>query len=127
VAACLLLGLCGAKNPDDPVVALGSDTLLVEYTDEAGLAGSRQFESYTEAAAFKATLAPTAGATMAIKPAAAFTYKTLSQILTLYYFAYFLLVLPMLALTETPKRVPESIAKSVLGHKKAEASPVPAE
>ena len=45
-----------------------------------------------------------------------FTVVMLSQILTLYYYAYFLLVLPILGLTEKPLPVPESISAPVLSH-----------
>jgi len=46
----------------------------------------------------------------------------LSRITTLYYFAYFIIILPILGVVEKPKPLPESITKSVLGkHKKAEA------
>ena len=37
-----------------------------------------------------------------------------SRILTAYYFAHFLIVLPLLAV-ETPRRLPGSIAEAVLG------------
>jgi ubiquinol-cytochrome c reductase cytochrome b subunit len=40
----------------------------------------------------------------------------LSRIGTLYYFAYFLVITPMLGLTETPLQVPESISAPVLSH-----------
>lgn len=40
----------------------------------------------------------------------------LSRIATIYYFAYFWLVLPVLGLTETPLPVPESISEPVLSH-----------
>jgi ubiquinol-cytochrome c reductase cytochrome b subunit len=40
----------------------------------------------------------------------------LSRIGTLYYFAYFLLITPLLGLTETPLPVPESISAPVLSH-----------
>ena len=40
----------------------------------------------------------------------------LSRIATLYYFAYFLVVLPILGLTETPLPLPESISEPVLSH-----------
>src|SRR5262249_28644786 len=43
-----------------------------------------------------------------------FTVTKLAQILTAYYFLFFLVVLPALGLGETPRRVPESISKSVL-------------
>ena len=51
-----------------------------------------------------------------------FTVKNLSQILTIYYFAHFLIILPILGFVEKPKNVPESIADSVLKSKGASAS-----
>jgi quinol-cytochrome oxidoreductase complex cytochrome b subunit len=39
----------------------------------------------------------------------------LSRFATLYYFAYFLVVMPVLGLTEKPKPVPETISSPVLG------------
>jgi len=44
------------------------------------------------------------------------SFVWLSRIATLYYFAYFLLILPVLGLTETPLPVPESISEPVLSH-----------
>jgi ubiquinol-cytochrome c reductase cytochrome b subunit len=41
-------------------------------------------------------------------------YVTWSRIFTIYYFAHFLLVLPILGLIETPKPLPKSISASVL-------------
>ena len=38
-----------------------------------------------------------------------------ARILGFYYFAFFLIILPLLGLFETPKPVPASIADSVLG------------
>ncbi|GGH28692.1 hypothetical protein GCM10007036_38060 [Alsobacter metallidurans] len=42
-------------------------------------------------------------------------YVIASRILTFYYFAHFLIVLPLLGLFETPRRLPGSIAEAVLG------------
>jgi ubiquinol-cytochrome c reductase cytochrome b/c1 subunit len=42
-------------------------------------------------------------------------YTLAAQILTAYYFAHFLIILPLLGLFETPRRLPGSIAESVLG------------
>jgi len=42
------------------------------------------------------------------------TFYRLSQISTIYYFAYFLIILPVLGLVEKPKARPDSITKSVL-------------
>jgi ubiquinol-cytochrome c reductase cytochrome b subunit len=42
----------------------------------------------------------------------------LSQLGTLYYFVFFLVLMPVLGLIETPKRLPNSITEAVLGKKK---------
>lgn len=42
-------------------------------------------------------------------------YVTISRIATAYYFAYFLVILPLLARLEKPLPLPESIARAVLG------------
>ena len=128
VLCCLLLGVCGATNPDDPVLQYGSDKLIVAYTDTAGLSASRVFEDYAPAAAFRDELPEAAAASIDIQPGGAFRYVHLSQLLTLYYFAYFLVILPYLGLREKPKDEPDSIHKSVLGssHKSADAgTPIP--
>ena len=44
------------------------------------------------------------------------SFVWLSRVATLYYFAYFLVVLPILGLTETPTAQPESISTPVLSH-----------
>ena len=46
------------------------------------------------------------------------------QISTAYYFAFFLIILPLLGLFEKTKPLPKSIADSVLSHKAASATPV---
>ena len=42
-------------------------------------------------------------------------YVLISRLATAYYFAYFLVILPLLARLERPLPLPESIAKPVLG------------
>ena len=42
-----------------------------------------------------------------------FKWLWFAQILTAYYFAYFLIILPILGIIETPKKRPPSIADSV--------------
>ena len=41
----------------------------------------------------------------------------LSRILTVYYFAFFLIILPLLGIFEKTKPLPNSISESVLGAK----------
>jgi ubiquinol-cytochrome c reductase cytochrome b subunit len=48
----------------------------------------------------------------------------LARLGTLYYYAFFWVILPVVGLIETPKKLPDSIAKSVLGKG---AAPAPAE
>ena len=124
VVACLLLGWCGASNPDDAVISMGEDKLTVAYTDAAGLEGQRTFEDYAPAAQFRDDQVASGGvAAMSVQKAPAFTFKTLSQILTAYYFAFFLLILPILGLRERPKGEPDSIHQSILGHDAPAAAP----
>ena len=44
------------------------------------------------------------------------SFVWLSRFATLYYFSYFMIILPVLGLTETPRPVPESITDPVLSH-----------
>lgn len=53
---------------------------------------------------------------------ARFTVTNLSQILTAYYFLFFLIMLPVLGLRETPSRVPDTIAKPVTATEQAGAA-----
>ena len=58
---------------------------------------------------------------------AGITFYRVSQIATIYYFAYFLVILPVLGLVEKPLKRPDSITKAVLGDGKHSATPAPAE
>ena len=44
-----------------------------------------------------------------------FTVTRFAQLLTFYYFLFFLVILPVLGLREKPNQVPDTIAKPVLG------------
>jgi len=52
-------------------------------------------------------------------------YVIWSRILTAYYFAHFLIILPLLGLLESPKPLPPSISDSVLAKRKVAAEPSP--
>jgi ubiquinol-cytochrome c reductase cytochrome b subunit len=54
-------------------------------------------------------------------------YVVFSRILTVYYFAHFLVILPLLGLLETPKPLPSSISDDVLAKKRPATAAVPAE
>ena len=126
VVAGLLLGWCGASNPDDPIIPMGSDKLVVSYEDANGNTASQTYEEYEAAAEFREQkMAEGVDATMTVDKAPAFRFVHLAQLLTLYYFAYFLVILPLLGLRENPKDEPASIHKAVLGHDRA--APAPAE
>ncbi|MGD9739848.1 MAG: cytochrome bc complex cytochrome b subunit [Bauldia sp.] len=51
------------------------------------------------------------------------TYLVLSRILTAYYFAFFLIILPLLSFIEKPKPLPNSISEAVLGPSAASDAP----
>ena len=53
-------------------------------------------------------------------------YIPLMQVATLYYFAFFLVIMPVLGLIETPRRLPNSITEAVLGKNKGAAAAHPA-
>ena len=52
-------------------------------------------------------------------------YTTLAQFGTLYYFAFFLIIMPVLGLIETPKRLPNSITEAVLEKSEHKSSVAP--
>ena len=126
VVSVLLLGWCGASNPDDPIIPMGSDKLVVSYTDANGNEATQTYEEYEAAASFRdQKVSEGTDASIAVQKAPAFRFVHLAQILTAYYFAYFIIILPLLGLREKPKDEPASIHKAVLGEDRA--APVPAE
>ncbi len=54
-------------------------------------------------------------------------YVMISQLATMYYFAYFLIILPVLSMVERTLPLPTSISESVLHGEKAEAAPLGAQ
>jgi ubiquinol-cytochrome c reductase cytochrome b subunit len=53
-------------------------------------------------------------------------YVALAQVGTLYYFAFFLIIMPVLGLIETPRRLPNSITEAVLEKNKGSGAAHPA-
>jgi ubiquinol-cytochrome c reductase cytochrome b subunit len=51
------------------------------------------------------------------------TYVAMAQVSTLFYFAFFLIILPVLGLIETPKRLPNSITEDVLDKVRHDTKP----
>ena len=112
VVACIGLGFCGANNPDDLILKSRDDKLAVVYVDDAGNSQSELFDEYPAAQARQASLPASAAAGIEVS-SAGLKWVTVSQILAAYYFAYFLLILPILGVIENPKARPASIADSV--------------
>ncbi|MEM8697294.1 MAG: cytochrome b/b6 [Pseudomonadota bacterium] len=54
-------------------------------------------------------------------------YVMISQVAAMYYFAHFLIILPLISRTERPLPLPNSITEAVLGKDKSTAQPVAAE
>jgi ubiquinol-cytochrome c reductase cytochrome b/c1 subunit len=46
-----------------------------------------------------------------------------ARIASIYYYAFFWLIMPIVGLIETPKKLPASIAQSVLGDRAAATNP----
>ena len=132
VVVCLLLGWCGAANPDDAVIPAlqGDPKLVVSYTENAVEVTSEYKgggEAYHDAKSFMETLPAGSNPSLSAVPAPTFQFRHLSLILTFCYFGYFV-ILFFIGLTEKPKEVPESIHKSVLKrHKASTATAIPAE
>ena len=133
IVFCFILGWCGAKTPSDLVFTIGHKPEVADLELYAATIG--QVMPTGEAkAAFMAEALGTCrldGATSLTKYCIAkptgLSFYILSQIATFYYFAYFLLILPILGLVEKPTKRPESITKAVLGESKHAATLAPAE
>ena len=129
VAVCLLLGVAGASNPDDIVIKTGEDTLryevsLEEAPEAVAVAEAHHgkivssnservivdFAHYEDAVEFAEASGTTAEATVKHH---GLTWLPVAQLLTFLYFAYFLIIIPLLGLIERPKDEPESIADSI--------------
>jgi ubiquinol-cytochrome c reductase cytochrome b subunit len=54
-------------------------------------------------------------------------YVMISQLAAIYYFAHFLILLPLISRTERPLPLPNSITEAVLGKDDSAAQPAPAE
>jgi ubiquinol-cytochrome c reductase cytochrome b subunit len=118
------LGWVGAENPDDPVIKLGNPSWEVTTT-VGGTVSTTPFAEWEEATAYVAEQPASSSAFLSEVPAPAFTFLWLGRILTVFYFAYFLLILPILGLIERPKAIPDSIAGNVLGGTPAGAAASP--
>jgi ubiquinol-cytochrome c reductase cytochrome b subunit len=121
------LGFCGANDPDKFVFNTRADQLALVYTEGGtGVPKRELFDDYNAARTAQANLAESVRAQSAIEiHSEGFKWLWLSQILGAYYFAYFLLILPLLGIMEKPKARPPSIAESVRKkHSSAPATPV---
>ena len=103
-AVCLGLGWCGAQTPDYVIVDLGPNTsAITAAVDKARAAGKPPEEI--------ATVQKEAEKTERVT----FAVVDLSRILTILYFGFFLVIMPLLGWREKPLPLPESISKAVLG------------
>jgi quinol-cytochrome oxidoreductase complex cytochrome b subunit len=111
VAACIGLGFCGANNPDDLIFKFREDKLALTYIDN-GKPTTELFDDFNAARAKQQSLPATATPSIEVS-ASGFKWVWLAQILGVYYFLYFLVILPVLGVIEKPKPRPASIADSV--------------
>lgn len=141
VLVCLGLGVAGASNPDDVVISTGEAQLKYEAAIETpemretlkaaaaehggkfsanGETAIVKFDHYEDALHFGEATGLGDGPGI-YKPG--IKWLIVTQFLTLFYFAYFLIILPVLGLIEKPKNEPESIAKAVHKRKPAAGEP----
>ena len=122
VVVCLALGWCGAQSPDKVIAQAGEFHVEGVFKPAAGSEQKFDATGHTLEAAEKIYMRKKEAAVAAAGPGtldttvtspAQFKVTQFSQLLTLYYFAFFLLILPILGLRETPGRVPETIAKAI--------------
>ncbi len=123
---CAALGWCGGQTPDR--VLLQTGPYVKELIDRNGAViatvDGQTADIATRAAQQRINaLGPNVAETVRTREPYRFTVTQLSQVLTAFYFAFFLLVLPLLGLRERPTQIPDTIAKSVL---RAHDGPAPA-
>jgi quinol-cytochrome oxidoreductase complex cytochrome b subunit len=103
VVACLGLGWVGAVSPDQKIIDLGPDTVAIQEqvaaAEKQGVTGAALDEVRAQATETERR---------------SFDAVHLGQILTFWYFFYFIVVIPLLGLWETPRKLPDSIAKAVM-------------
>jgi quinol-cytochrome oxidoreductase complex cytochrome b subunit len=127
VIVCVALGWCGGQAPDKVVAQAGEFRVEGVFKPVSGseqrfasvghtLEAAEKLYTRQKEAAVSASGAGTLDTT--VTTPVQFKVTQFSQLLTLYYFAFFLLILPILGLRETPGRVPETIAKAI-GAKRA--------
>jgi ubiquinol-cytochrome c reductase cytochrome b subunit len=122
VFACVGLGFCGANNPDDLVVKFRDDQLVVVSTDTNNQPERRYFDSYEDAQDYRASKGSIP--TSLEVSSDGLKWVTVAQVLSAYYFIYFLFILPLLGVFEKPKPRPASIAESVRRKHVSKSAPV---
>jgi ubiquinol-cytochrome c reductase cytochrome b subunit len=120
VAACLVLGWCGGQPPDRVIAQPGEYRNEISYLDASGakqvkVVTARALDVADKLAQNEVNKLGAAAKTVKHIPPYRFVVTNLSQVMTAYYFLFFLVILPLLGLRERPNQVPETIAKSVLG------------
>ncbi len=131
VVVCCALGWCGAQPPDRAIwqsapfqiegrvrTAEGAEQTFITKGATLDVAENLYVRQKNQLVAAGATPVSRTTTTPVL-----FKVTQFSQLLTAYYFAFFLLILPILGLRETPGRVPETIAKAISEKRAAPAAP----
>ncbi len=113
LAVCIGLGWVGAETPDKVLLQFGEDEYHAMYVVNGDEVVST-FTTVEERAEFVESLGDDVVVDEEDDLAFRFTIAALGLILTFLYFAYFIIVLPLVGLLETPKPMPASIEASVL-------------
>jgi quinol-cytochrome oxidoreductase complex cytochrome b subunit len=124
VAVCAGLGWCGAQSPDKVLYQAGHYANEITYKAVGGQTAMLTVTAATQAEIERLTNVERkklGSALVSEKPTVPFQIQVtlLSQLLTAYYFLFFLVILPLLGLAERPTQIPDTIAKPVLAQGKA--------
>jgi ubiquinol-cytochrome c reductase cytochrome b subunit len=122
---CVGLGWCGAQTPDKVVWQSGEFKKEIYGADKGAplaVATGPSVEIVDKVVQQEVNKLGGAAKTVRTQAPFLFVVTDLSRLLSAYYFFFFLIALPLLGLIENPKRVPETIAKSVLGGRSALAA-----
>ncbi len=115
ILVCIGLGWAGAQSADLRIFPYGSDKTFV-VTE--GADGGEVRTQYTSPEQKQEIIAGLDGADYesVTVQAGAFTVAELCLVLTILYFGYFLVAMPLVGWIETPRPRPASISESVLAH-----------
>ncbi len=114
IPSCIGLGWVGAETPDKVLYQQGEYTYYADYFEGEELTSISYDTAEERDHAVEELVA--AGTEAEAREQAPFQFQMvhLGLFLTIFYFAYFIVIMPLVGILETPRPMPASIAESVL-------------